>query len=325
MLWYIGSAILLFVAIYFKLSSVGRNASATASKKGSMKLKVEQYNFTHKNHTPLILLTSLFTDVRMFQKQMPHFENLYVVDLNVIEPPSGSLDEYAQKLATHFTQKDERFKQLLEASNGEYFVGGFCVGGMTSLLLAKHLSKTYHCKGAILIGSCVSFVECVDPAKAKLKNMLLSVLSESIVINIIKLYLYLNQKGTWIAKAFNRFIYHWSSKQHLDHNDSTQELLMDMTLDREPTFVLRLLEAEFQFSSRDLDAKHMPPIYQLHGDGDDLIPIQRVKRFKKHFIQQYPDATYHLTSLSNANHYLPLDNAEQVNNFITRHVINATD
>ncbi len=274
----------------------------------------------YETHAPVILITSLFTDVRIFKNQTKSFKNLYVVDLNRIEPPEDSLDSYAKLLAKHLVFEDEQFKKMVieDDQRDNFYLGGFCVGGMTSLLLCNHLRKLdprLQCKGVFLVSSCASFVECVAPEQISRKNKVMSVLSRNGLKSLVKFYLYMNRTDTIIAHIINKLMSksYESSESLLSRSD--EKLLIQMTLDRDAEFVTRLLNAEFGFNQKDLDTSSLPTIHHIHGDTDYLIPLERVRAFQNEFVKKN-NVQYELIEVLPGDHYLPLTQPLRVNEII---------
>ena len=85
---------------------------------------------------PLILLSGMGADERVFRSQSGQFDNLRLPGW--IEPqPGDDLPRYAQRLADHVNP------------GGPCFVGGVSLGGMIAIEMARHLD----CRGCFLIAS----------------------------------------------------------------------------------------------------------------------------------------------------------------------------
>lgn len=85
---------------------------------------------------PLILLSGMGADERVFRRQREQFSNLRLPGW--IPPQRGDdLPRYAQRLAKHVDP------------GGPCFVGGVSLGGMIAIEMARHLD----CRGCLLIAS----------------------------------------------------------------------------------------------------------------------------------------------------------------------------
>ncbi|KAF0974095.1 hypothetical protein FDP41_006705 [Naegleria fowleri] len=232
----------------------------------------------------IFLIPSLFTDHRIFNHQTKVFGNLIeTIDLEKLKEMENSkltLHSYAQQLARQMNticSEEIKNNSVFEG----FLVGGFCVGGMISILLAQELLKSSTnpkmLKGILLIGSCPSFTHCVDLYYMNLKRMVMNYLPTFIFELIVKIYLWSNSAvSAWMEKSVLRSL--WNQDQKV--MEEYQSLLKNMMVDKDPEFVIQMLKAEFNFSSEEGQEDHVKwtiftenqiPIFHIHGDHDYLI------------------------------------------------------
>ena len=88
------------------------------------------------NEIPLILLSGMGADERVFRSQREQFGNLLLPGW--VDPQSGDdLPRYARRMAEHVNP------------GGPCFLGGISLGGMIAIEMARHLN----CRGCFLIAS----------------------------------------------------------------------------------------------------------------------------------------------------------------------------
>lgn len=85
---------------------------------------------------PLILLSGMGADERVFRRQREQFANLHLPGW-IVPQPGDDLAGYARRMARHIDP------------GGPCFVGGVSLGGMIALEMARHLD----CRGCFLIAS----------------------------------------------------------------------------------------------------------------------------------------------------------------------------
>ncbi|KAG2379647.1 hypothetical protein C9374_006764 [Naegleria lovaniensis] len=233
----------------------------------------------------LFLIPSLFTDHRIFNNQKKVFGDLIeTIDLEKIEENSKlTLQSYAKQLAHQIITKYSSIETKENNAVEGFLVGGFCVGGMISILLAQELltiappNFANKLKGILLIGSCPSFTHCVDPYYMKLKRIVMNYLPTRIFESIVKMYLWSNSAiSAWMERSVLTSL--WSQDRNV--MEEYKSLLKSMMVEKDPEFVIQMLKAEFNFSAEEgqedyvkwsIFSEHNIPISHIHGDHDYLI------------------------------------------------------
>ncbi|KAL9647800.1 hypothetical protein ABK040_001339 [Willaertia magna] len=260
------------------------------------------YNKLKQQNTKLFFLPSLFTDHRIFtyqkeilKEQLHIFQlkqlNNIIIDNYTIDNHTVDKNNYKNKKELTLKSYAKHFITILkeESKNvNEFYLGGFCVGGMISILIGQLLQKKENenlfkkCKGILIIGSCPSFTKCVKEKYLILKKIFLTILPKSILFYLIKLYLWTNKqtflqqqhtlqqqntqqstlqqntqtlqqnttKNTILNKFFSLFEYLFISLSQGDLNilKTYEKELISMMIDKDPNFVTEMLIAEFNFT-----------------------------------------------------------------------------
>ncbi|EFC37649.1 hypothetical protein NAEGRDRAFT_81882 [Naegleria gruberi] len=290
-----------------------------------------------KTNTRMFLFPSLFTDHRIFSNQKKVYGDiLQVIDLfELDEKVYGKVDEltlhsYAKQLTAYIVKNYE--KEILDKDFEQFFVGGFCVGGMISIFVAQELMKGYpeiakKLKGVMLVGSCPSFTHCVDPRYLKIKKVVMNYFPRFVLNGIVRFYLWANRYLNKISSLMeSNMVSVWKEDRNIMLKYKT--VLDDMMLDKDPNFVFQMLIAEFNFTAHDLDNtlkkdeqvewdrfNNDLPISHLHGDNDYLLRSNLCESFVKQ--QVLPNkGNYRLRVMKHSGHFLPLTRMNAVTNFI---------
>ena len=270
-----------------------------------------------KHHAPIFVLPSLLTDKRIFEPQTKHFPNMHSLSI-MPTPNSETLNSVAEHIADYILNECD-----LRGKAGEkkvYYLGGFCVGGMISLLISNHLRRMapdLQCKGVILVGSCASFIDCVDDKYLTLKKILLTNMPRSVIFSIVRFYLWLHKVGhTKVHGVIDTLVHYMSSTENSIDDAELNMKLIEMVGGKDPSFTTSLLISELNFNREDSEwDKFTVPIHHIHGSNDYLMPIHKVKAFKQYLNDEY-QITYNLKELHDSGHFLTLSRPKTVSHFI---------
>jgi pimeloyl-ACP methyl ester carboxylesterase len=189
----------------------------------------------------IVLFPGLGADPRMFAAQQSAFgDDLECPDW-LAPGPDETFDDYAC-----------RWAQQLEAKPGDdrpLFLGGVSFGGMVAMQIAQHLSPT----AVILIGSCRS--RNAKPPRWQVARRVGDLIPD-----------WMLGRRTLAAAAL------WVSL--LDQLDGPhRSLLMSMAGDSEPELIRWSGHACADWGFDPADVPGFPPIHQIHGRLDAIIPL----------------------------------------------------
>jgi esterase/lipase len=191
--------------------------------------------------TLIILLPSLFTDQSIFEKQVHDIPNVRIIDLNAINfEDDDDPTYYAIKIVEEILQDRSIYDY-----NGIY-VGGFCWGGMLSLMVANIL-------------------------KLQPKLNILGIILVSSTVNLLDTITWHSQCMRYLILSIPRYILKWLVGKYLN-------AIQLNSLDKKFDFVNSKVDsmyAELYFKLNISFIKKLPPIFQLHGDQDTLICSKR--------------------------------------------------
>jgi len=209
------------------------------------------------NKKRFFMIPSLFTDHRIFGNQTQIFKNiLQPIDLFRLEENKDellTLNSFAKQLAVYIVKNYG--KEILNEDFESFHVGGFCVGGMISILLAQELMKTHKevaqkLSGVLLIGSAPSFTHCVDPYYLNLKRIVMGYVPKFIFNSAIRLYLWSSKRLLGLSSWMERSVLTiWNADQNV--MDEYKMTLKDMMHEKDPNFVIQMLHAEFNFTGHE--------------------------------------------------------------------------
>jgi len=189
----------------------------------------------------IILFPGLGADPRMFGQQQRFFGDDLECPSWLLPKPGEAFDDYARRWALQLKPAPGDDRPL--------FLGGVSFGGMVAMQMARHLRPT----AVILIGSCRS-------AAAKPNRWQVVRRVSDLIPNRFLGRHVLSLAGLWVS--------------FLDQLDSTHRaLLVRMAADSDP-HLIRFgghACADWQFMSQ--DEPDFPPIHQIHGRLDSVIPL----------------------------------------------------
>ncbi len=236
----------------------------TSGHRGLMEALVKRYIPAR-----IVLFPGLGADARMFERQKRFFGN----DLECpdwLEPePDEALDDYTKRWAEQLHPEPDDTRPL--------FLGGVSFGGMIALEMARHLRP----EAVILIGSCRS--KLAKPDRWQVARKVGACIPQTLLGRTLRA-----AGGLWIA---------WLDQMDAPH----RALMMRMAAD---TDAYRLRWGGYACADWTFDPRSetdFPPIYQIHGGRDAIIPLHRGD----------PD-----TILPNGRHVLVFSHPETVNRYI---------
>ena len=229
------------------------------------------------------------------------------------------MDDYAKAFA-EILVSHSRFH---ESNGNPVYLGGFCMGGMVSLLAVKEiikLSPDANIEGVILLSSCLSFRETVREGLRVLAFLVLQVLPDRAAIHLISAYL--GHKPGSLSGFVSNLTRGMRLKALTGSSKSsyTGDLYLKMLFDQDAESVYRRLQSEtsFDFTNSILEQEQTyPPIYHLHGDKDFLLPFGRVDSYRKRVLSS-SSVVYEVECLPGANHFVPITHPDSVYGFIRR-------
>jgi pimeloyl-ACP methyl ester carboxylesterase len=236
-----------------------------------------------------------------------------------MEASQPSMEDYAKAFA-EILVSHRRFR---ESNGNPVYLGGFCMGGMVSLVTVseiKKLSPDAKIGGVILLSSCLSFRETVREELKLLAFFILQSLPSRAAIHLIAAYL--GHKLGSVTGFLSKLTRGMRLKALTGSSGRSYagDLYLEMLMDQDARSVYRRLQSEtsFDFTKSILEqGQSFPPIYHLHGDNDLLLPFGRIDSYRKRILASSA-VVYELERLRGANHFVPITHPDSVYGFIRR-------
>ncbi len=217
----------------------------------------------------IILFPGLGGDPRMFAQQKRVFGDDLVCPAWLTPDAGESFDDYTR-----------RWAKLLEPEAGDdraLFLGGVSFGGMVAMQMARHMNPA----AVILIGSCRS--RAAKPPRWQMARRIGDMIPPRLFGRRV-----LAAAALWVAVL-----------DRLD--DEHRALLMTMAADSEPKLIRWSGHACADWGFDSGDHPDFPPIHQIHGRHDAIIPLY----------QGDPD-----TVIPDGRHLIHFSHRQTVNRFI---------
>jgi len=277
-----------------------------------------------KQTTPtLFLVPSALTDSRIYDPITEKLLNIYPISFEEMEQAETLERSSIQQYANAFTASLSQHPEFDSTGSKPIWLGGFCMGGMVSLLAVAEIRKRFpqaNIQGVLLLSSCLSFKPALGRVFQLPKYIFTRLLGRQAAVRLTSAYL--GKRPHTVLGRTLTLLKNVRRKMLAGPTAGTgfERLYSGMLADKDPEAVYDRLICEFEFDGTGTiikEKKVFPAILHLHGDRDLFFPYKRVDLFRKLFVAS-THITYELEKIEGASHFLPITHADQVCEFIKR-------